>query len=266
MDPTATRPGAWVIASVAMHLAIAVLLAGRTLESSAVAATAEPMQVQLVARAAPRPVPAPPVVAAPPPPETRPAPEPAPPPKLRARRSAPKPAPRPVPRVEPAPPPVEVSEAPVPEEPTPLEPSEPLDSAESTDATEPVDSTEPAEPTLPAEAVQVAAVAPSIPAPSPDQIRDEIAAYAARVRAQVAERKKYPRRARRRGMEGLVYARIEIGPWGEIVSLELEAGAPALLARAARAAVESAAPFPPPPPALSSALRLPIRYSLADPD
>jgi protein TonB len=88
-------------------------------------------------------------------------------------------------------------------------------------------------------------------------------AYLALVRARIQAEKRYSPLARRRGLEGVVTVRLELGPSGAVSRVAVEDGAPLLLARATEEAVERAEPFPPPPDGLG-VIRIPVRYQLVD--
>ena len=93
--------------------------------------------------------------------------------------------------------------------------------------------------------------------------RDAVAQYISQVRNLIQAQKRYPRLARKRSLEGEVIARLRIGADGSIDSVELAAGAPSVLIRAARTAIERASPFPTPPPDMPI-VELPIQFRLKD--
>lgn len=107
------------------------------------------------------------------------------------------------------------------------------------------------------------------PAPSAEPVRleaeafeqdvDPLPRYVALVRARVDAQKRYPAMARQRSEEGLVLARLSIGPDGRLEGLEVDRGGPLLLRRATRAAVEAAAPFAMPPGG-SVLIEIPVRW------
>ena len=68
---------------------------------------------------------------------------------------------------------------------------------------------------------------------------------------------------RRRGLEGVVTVRLQLDAGGKVAGLDVEDGAPLLLAKATQEAVKRAGPFPPPPDGLG-VLRIPVRYRLTD--
>jgi TonB family protein len=90
---------------------------------------------------------------------------------------------------------------------------------------------------------------------------DRLAAYVALIRTRVESEKRYPSAARRRAIEGVVVARLDISADGSLASMRVDEQAPSLLGRATRQAIELAAPFPVPPSGALS-LELPIRYQL----
>jgi protein TonB len=90
---------------------------------------------------------------------------------------------------------------------------------------------------------------------------DALAAYVARVRQLIEERKHYPAMARRRGLEGRVTVRIAIAPDGSVEHVAAVGGGVDLFVRATLEAVERAAPLPPPPPGFGE-LEVAVRYEL----
>jgi protein TonB len=90
---------------------------------------------------------------------------------------------------------------------------------------------------------------------------DSLAAYVARVRQLIEERKHYPAMARRRGLEGRVTVRIAIAPDGRVEQVSAVGGGMDLFVRATLEAVERAAPLPPPPPGFGE-LEVAVRYEL----
>ncbi len=78
---------------------------------------------------------------------------------------------------------------------------------------------------------------------------DALRAYLAGVRARIEAAKRYPRWARRRGIQGEVDLRFRLGPDGRLLGAEVKRSSGAkVLDQAAVEAVRRAAPFPPAPP------------------
>jgi protein TonB len=102
------------------------------------------------------------------------------------------------------------------------------------------------------------------PAPAPiqrDAGLDEIQ-YLNRIKQQIDDAKEYPRRARRRNLEGVVKVVFTIGGRGELVTISVSTSSGSrILDRSAIKAVQTAAPFDPPPKG-SLTLELPIKYQL----
>ena len=180
------------------------------------------------------------------------------------------PAPEPVAEPEPTPP---VAAPPPPPEPVRPPVAEPLPTpAPGKPAPEPVAPPEPAppspavaepEPTPEPVTETVLAAPPAVSALAPSQasIEDEIAAYAAKVRRMIAEHKRYPAMARRRGMEAMVTIRLRIADDGTIEEFSPLGSVPRFFEKATRLATEAAAPFPKPPEGFGT-LELGIRYEL----
>jgi len=142
-----------------------------------------PIEIQLVAPPAPKPVappPPPPVVAQPPPPKPAPPPEPKPKP-VPAPKPKPKPAPAPKPQPVPEPPPT-------PAPPAPAAPAAPVVAV-------------PAAPSAPGPVAPPAAEVPVVPAHT-------------RATSKRNPKPEYPTIARRRGWEGKVLLRIQVGADG----------------------------------------------------
>lgn len=115
-----------------------------------------------------------------------------------------------------------------------------------------------------AAAPAVASVSPVEAAPPPVGTQeDELARYVERIRDLVHHQKRYPRMARKRGIEGLVTIRLRIDASGSVDALEIESGAPGILSRATEQAVRQAAPFPAPPDG-ANVILLDLEYSLRD--
>lgn len=98
---------------------------------------------------------------------------------------------------------------------------------------------------------------------APGGAGDAVQAYIALVRARIQAERRYSPMARRRGLEGVVTVRLQLDAAGQVSALDVEGGAPLLLARATQEAVQRAGPFPPPPDGLG-VLRIPVRYRLTD--
>ncbi len=92
--------------------------------------------------------------------------------------------------------------------------------------------------------------ATAAPAVRPGGMADERRRYLALLLQCIEAHKYYPRVARRRGIEGFVDVSFLLGPEGAIDSLVIEGGN-GILERAARRAVQSAMPLPPPPSGLT---------------
>ncbi|MGH0033469.1 MAG: TonB family protein [Myxococcota bacterium] len=239
------RIAPWLLGALGLHLALALGLADRAVDAPGFAA---PPALALVLtapsttalEAAPD-VPEP--LAQEPPPET------APPPPVETARVLPvSPSAPPRPRAEPLPPPPEPMETADVPEPSPPEPAvEP--------APEPV-----------SEPVAAVSAAPSSPAPSPADVGAVsaaiIARYQDRVRAQVERQKQYPAMARRRGIEDRIWVEFDVEEDGALGPLRIDPGGHRVLARATRAAVAAAAPFPPPPDGRAT-VRIPVDYALS---
>jgi protein TonB len=98
---------------------------------------------------------------------------------------------------------------------------------------------------------------------APAGAADAVRSYVALVRARIQAERRYSPMARRRGLEGVVTVRLHLDAAGEVSDLDVEEGAPLLLAKATQEAVKRAGPFPPPPDGLG-VLRIPVRYRLTD--
>jgi len=97
--------------------------------------------------------------------------------------------------------------------------------------------------------------------PSESEAVDLLPSYVAEVRARIEQQKRYPAMARRRGDEGVVLARVAIGPDGDLDSIDLEGRASPFLLRATREAVERARPFPMPPRGAVT-IEVPVRWQV----
>jgi protein TonB len=103
-----------------------------------------------------------------------------------------------------------------------------------------------------------------VPAPSLIQQDDGLAEiqYRNRIKQQIDDAIEYPQRARRRNLEGVVKVIFTIGDRGELVSISVSTSSGSrILDRSAIKAVQTAAPFDPPPKG-SVTLELPIKYKL----
>ncbi len=83
--------------------------------------------------------------------------------------------------------------------------------------------------------------------------------YLALVMQQIEQHKRYPKAARRRGIEGMVQVSFIIQSDGSVQNIQLQHGA-TVLQKAVRKAVSKASPFPAPPSALS--LPIPCRFNM----
>lgn len=229
---------------------------------------AAPREERLRAPAPPRPVAAPaPPEAQPPPPEPvsrperiEPPPAPAPAAPLPVAEVPPE-GPRDLPRVS-----VPLAVAPAPQAPAPRLPRPPALVGRAAPRVEAPDARElPALPGAPPVAVHGGPPGPAggaAPQGAPGAT-DVLRAYLAGVRARIEGAKRYPRWARRRGIEGEVAVRFRIGPGGELLGAEVtRSSGMDVLDRAAVEAVEAAAPFPPVPDAAGRA-PLPVEVRLA---
>ncbi len=100
-------------------------------------------------------------------------------------------------------------------------------------------------------------------AAAPGEAVDALRAYLAGVRARIEGAKRYPRWARRRGIQGEVAVRFRIGRGGELLGAEVtRSSGMDVLDRAAVEAVEAAAPFPPVPEGAAEP-PLPVEVRLA---
>lgn len=100
---------------------------------------------------------------------------------------------------------------------------------------------------------------------SGDGMRGVMASYFLRVRAAIEAAKRYPLMARRRGIEGRATVAFDLTARGTPANLVVESSDHPLLAAAARAAVESAAPLPAPPQergAQPLRIQVPLRFAL----
>jgi protein TonB len=157
---------------------------------------------------------------------------------------APFPGPVPVTRQEPAPSPPEARKAPPPS-PRPVAVSRPTKAAPSLQDT-PVSSmgealAEAAPPLAEPSSLQAA------PAPPVAVAAVDYGAYVGRLHQRIAQHRIYPPQAMRRREEGDVHLRILLAGDGSLLDILNLAEASAQLTRAARQAIESAAPFDPPP-------------------
>lgn len=279
----------FVLASVVLHVLLALALMDRGLGDSTLRPASTPVRVRVLAAvapaASPRAVETPPVAPTKPP---EPRPEPIVPPRPVAR---PKPPPEPV-----TPPPPEARKAallpPVlPEEPKPelrepapvaVEPPPPIEietppvaeapPVEEPPAIEPIETApEPTEVAPSAPSLELAAVAPELslppvgaaPAqPGLDEL-DPFEAYVELVRARIEERRRYPSMARRRRIEGDVRVRLEVDPSGRLEAVRALDAASRILVGPTLEAVERAGPFPAPPEGLG-AIEVSVRYQLDD--
>jgi protein TonB len=198
-------------------------------------------------------------IAAPPPPAAKPEP-----PRAELRPPAPRPKPRPVPEA--------VSLAPkrVPEPPRAAEPPRAPESAPPTPpvsapavAPSGVSSAATGGPGAGGSATVGGSGAGGSASFAPGGAADAVQAYIALVRARIQAERRYSSMARRRGLEGVVTVRLQLDAGGKVAGLDVEDGAPLLLAKATQEAVKRAGPFPPPPDGLG-VLRIPVRYRLTD--
>lgn len=91
-------------------------------------------------------------------------------------------------------------------------------------------------------------------------IQRETERYIAKMMAHVEQYKRYPKAARRRGLEGNIIVRFTLFPDGTIDQLIVESG-PSLLVSAARQAVERAMPMPIPPATIHCPLECQFRMA-----
>ncbi len=103
-------------------------------------------------------------------------------------------------------------------------------------------------------------------APAPAPIKPETGLdekhYTDRIKQRIEAAKKYPQRARRRSIEGVVKVLFTIGGRGELISISISSSSGSrILDRSAIKAVQKAAPFDAPPSG-SITLELPIKYRL----
>jgi protein TonB len=210
---------------------------------------AEPPPAAIMIDLAPLPTPLPAI--APPPPEPVQLPEPLPP------LPEPPPAPAPAPAVALPPPPPKPIEPKRPrhriERPTPPAPRpEPLPQVHA----------EPAAPAPPPAAPQRAAPMPSVAPPAPEILSQ----FARTLLAHLERLKRYPRDARLRREEGVVYLRFVMDRVGKVLSARIERGSGyAALDAEVLALIARAAPLPPLPPDLPQAqleLTVPVQFHL----
>lgn len=125
----------------------------------------------------------------------------------------------------------------------------------------------------PAPAVPVAAAAgqaPEVASAAPAPAGPDMGAWGRAIRTSVLTRRRYPRTARRLGLEGVAIVRIELLPDGSLAGvprLKQSSGHEVLDAEALRM-IRAAAPFAPPPGRLDgarSAFTVPIRFDLGEP-
>ncbi len=115
--------------------------------------------------------------------------------------------------------------------------------------------------TAPAQALPaVAAPAPTVETAGQAH-PDEVNLYVSRVRRLIDDRKRYPRQAERRGVEGTVLMRLQLTAGGLVGAIEMVDPAHKLLEKATRSAVERVGDFPPPPEGVSW-IEVPVRYQL----
>lgn len=102
------------------------------------------------------------------------------------------------------------------------------------------------EPAAAAKAVAFTETAPvTVPPPGPKaHLKALLDQYNGKLRQQVYQNLDYPRRAVKRGVEGLVVIRVTIASDGRLVNLETAQSADRLLDGAAQRAIERSAPFP----------------------
>lgn len=182
---------------------------------------------------------------APPPKPPPPAPAPLEPPPPEPPPTPPKPRPKKPKRVRRRPPP---KPAPSPEPPPPPAP-------------EPEPAPTPPPPPAPKPAPKAP---PPPPGPTAAQRKAALARYLSQVRRAVIAKKRYPRAARRLGLEGVIRVRVRIEADGHLSSARVVGDVDGPLAQAALKAVRDAAPFPGIPKLAGHAVSvdIPIRFRL----
>lgn len=101
------------------------------------------------------------------------------------------------------------------------------------------------------------------PMPQTAPLGDDAATqYWARVRARIAQRLRYPPRARAAGIGGTIRVNLELDCEGVPIHIGLPPDAPLLLARAVERAVRDAAPFEPPGPDLPRSAQISVRFDI----
>ncbi|MEJ2345597.1 MAG: TonB family protein [Gammaproteobacteria bacterium] len=97
------------------------------------------------------------------------------------------------------------------------------------------------------------------PKQDPQLVQKARQAYLVRLLAHIEAHKRYPRAARRRGIEGRVHVAFRLLDGGNVAQLQAT-GARHLLRKEAAKAVRDAVPLPPPPPGIS--LPMPVSFDM----
>ena len=106
---------------------------------------------------------------------------------------------------------------------------------------------------------------PALPAPGSERLELR-AIYESRLLEWIAEHKRYPRRARRQGLEGVVEGTFSLDPRGRVVRSRVDrsSGHP-ILDEAVIETIERASPMPAPPPGYAASgldFRIPVSFKL----